>query len=213
MITGTDISSMQSAWKPAPTDSFVFLKVSEGHTYVSPPLHNQAATARRANLVVGFYHFLWPASASVRPEAQAAWFVQNTPCRLGDLLVCDWEPTPGGTAPEAEKDAFIAEVKRLRPGYRVGLYVNASMWRASRKHAGDFLWIAEYGVPSPTIREPWTFWQSSDKTTGQSLDFDHGNFPSKQALKDWAGPTPAPPPPPPPAPPALLGMTHTVGPL
>ena len=64
--------------------------------------------------------------------------------------------TRAGTASCQEKDRFIAEVRRLRPNLKIGLYVNRSMWNASNKDAGDFLWLAEYAA-APTMSERWMF--------------------------------------------------------
>jgi hypothetical protein len=185
MITGTDVSSHQPGWTPAPSDSFVFIKASEGHTYVSPTLPDQLAAARTAGLVVGYYHFLWPGD----PTLQAQWFERAIwPYAVPqDLLVCDWEATKGGTASEADKDAFIAEVRRLLPGYKIGLYVNRSMWSVSKKRAGDFLWLAAY-IADPGVTD-WTFWQYTDHgPNGEPLDQNVANFATVTEFRDWITP-------------------------
>jgi GH25 family lysozyme M1 (1,4-beta-N-acetylmuramidase) len=152
--------------------SFVFVKATEGRTYVNPKLSAQTKRARDAGCVVGFYHFLWPGNLT----AQAEYFVSKAPEKAGDILAVDWETTGDGThASNAEKDRFIRKVKELRPNNRVVLYANRNYWLNvdDTSYAGDGLWIADYvtaGKPAsrpsgaststPTIR--WTrTWRTS----------------------------------------------------
>jgi hypothetical protein len=179
-LHGVDVSSHQPNWVPDPADSFVFIKATEGRSYVSPTLTAQTDSARHAEMIVGFYHFLWPSSGSASPEEQAAWFVQHCPLQGGDLLACDWERTAGGVAPDAEAQRFMTAVQKLAPQHRVGMYVNRSMWAASSQSAFDFLWIADW-VASTSV-PAWTFWQYSDKPIDQNWCVDE----RVEDLRDWA---------------------------
>jgi len=185
MIKGYDVSAFQAANFPTSGTSFAFIKGTEGRSYVNPKQKEQTAHARAAGLVVGFYHFLH----SGHIKEQAAHFVQGAASIGYDLLVVDWENVPGETpASCAEKDAFIAEVKRLRgANHKVGLYCNRDFWqhRDTTSNAGDFLWIAEYGVGAgkPHVQTKWRFHQYTDKP----LDTNVGNFPSKAELVAFAG--------------------------
>lgn len=135
-----------------------------------------------AECVVGFYHFLWPGHA----KEQAAYFLENTPEKEGDLLAVDWEQTGEGTrAGSADKDRFIREVKRLRPQHRVLLYCNRSFWinHDTSAYAGDGLWIADYGKPAaPRIDADWRIHQYTD----DPIDKNVADFSSRQAMRDWA---------------------------
>lgn len=95
-----------------------------------------------------------------------AYFLSKTPGKEGDLLAVDWEQTGGGTrASSAEKDRFIREVKRERPGHRVLLYCNRAFWRThdTSDYAGDGLWIADYvSVSKPRIEASWRIHQYTD---------------------------------------------------
>lgn len=178
-IHGVDVSSHQPGWKPAVEDDFVFIKATEGRTYVNDEMTRQTAQARARGLVVGFYHFLLPGNA----EAQAAHFVQQANLKHGDLLVCDWENTGEGHPSVPDAAAFIAATKRLVPDCRVGLYCNRSDWLSTTVKAGDFLWLAAYldshGVQSPLLR----FWQYRD----HPIDQNTGYFADRAALAAWAG--------------------------
>lgn len=196
MIHGIDVASYQAETYKTTGLDFVFVKATEGTKYVNPKMSRQAATARTAGLVVGFYHFLHPGNI----KAQAAYFVDRCASLEGDLLVCDWETTPGGKGAScAEKDAFLAEVKRLRPGHRVGLYCNRDYWlnRDTTSKAGDFLWIADPGKAGfPHIKAKWLVHQY--KIDG-GTDRNVAQFESRAAMREWAGypavPKPAPKPP------------------
>ncbi|WP_372351825.1 glycoside hydrolase family 25 protein [Streptomyces sp. KL116D] len=183
MLRGIDVSSYQSTFD---TDglSFVFVKATEGRSYVNPRLAAQTKRARDAGCVVGFYHFLWPGNLT----AQAEYFVSKAPEKAGDLLAVDWETTGEGTrASNAEKDRFIREVKRLRPHHKVMLYCNRDFWLNvdTTSYAGDGLWIADYVTAGkPRIKADWTIHQYTDRP----LDKNVADFGSETALRDWATP-------------------------
>ncbi|MFE0104747.1 glycoside hydrolase family 25 protein [Streptomyces sp. NPDC059009] len=183
MIRGIDVSSYQSSFN---TDglSFVFIKATEGRSYVNPRLTAQTKLARDGGCVVGFYHFLWPGNIA----AQAEYFVKKAPEKEGDLLAVDWETTGDHTrASNAEKDRFIREVKRLRPDHRVMLYCNRDFWlnHDTTSYAGDGLWIADYVTAGkPRIKAKWTIHQY----TSTPLDKDVAAFDDEDALRDWATP-------------------------
>jgi GH25 family lysozyme M1 (1,4-beta-N-acetylmuramidase) len=182
MLQGIDVSAYQSSSYGTDGLSFVFIKATEGRSYVNSRLNAQTKHGRDAGLVVGFYHFLWPGDLT----AQAEHFVSKAGERAGDLLAVDWETTGDGThASTAEKDSFIRKVKQLRPHNRVILYTNRNFWLNidATSYAGDGLWIADYVTAGkPRIEAPWRFHQY----TSDPKDENVANFDSKAALKEWA---------------------------
>ncbi|WP_063837075.1 glycoside hydrolase family 25 protein [Phaeacidiphilus oryzae] len=187
MIQGIDVSDIQGTRFSTKGISFGFVKATEGHTYTNPDQKAQAAMLRGAGAVVGFYHFLWPGNI----EAQAEYFVSRCASVDGDLLACDWETTSAGTAASgAEKDAFLAAVRRLRPQYKVLLYCNRSFWldRDTTSDCGDGLWIADPSSPmgKPAVQHPWTVHQYSDVG---GLDRNVANFPTPAAMRAWGAAT------------------------
>jgi GH25 family lysozyme M1 (1,4-beta-N-acetylmuramidase) len=182
MLRGIDVSAYQSSSYGTDGLSFVFIKATEGRSYVNPKLGAQTKHGRDAGLVVGFYHFLWPGHL----EAQAEYFVEHAPEKAGDILAVDWETTSEGThASNAEKDLFIRRLKEMRPHNQVVLYTNRDHWlnvdRTS--YAGDGLWIADYvSAGHPRIKAKWRFHQY----TSDPHDKDVADFASKAALKEWA---------------------------
>ncbi len=195
-LHGVDVSGYQPGWTPTPSDAFVFVKSTQGTTYQNPHRSDQLAAGRAGNLQIGHYHYLAPDNA----VPQARYFAANTDIHAGDLLACDWEGIwKKGTHPSVDDAAqFIAEVKRLLPENRVGLYCNRSDWNDTTVKAGDFLWIAEYGVKAPAIKAQWDFWQYNDKP----IDMNLSRFLTVDELKAWAHITP-PTPKPPQIPPAV----------
>ncbi|MER6127104.1 GH25 family lysozyme [Streptomyces sp. NPDC001795] len=183
MLQGVDISAYQESAYETDGLSFVFIKATEGRSYVNPRLAAQTKTARDAGCVVGFYHFLWPGNIS----SQAEYFVGHTPEKAGDILAADWETTGDGThASNAEKDQFIRTVKELRPHNRVILYTNRTFWLTidTTSYAGDGLWIADYVTAGkPRIKAAWRFHQY----TSDPSDKDVANFSTRAALREWAG--------------------------
>lgn len=194
MLNGIDVASYQPDRPDVRGKHFVFVKATEGVSYVNPKQKTQTDTARKAGLALGFYHFLHPGNVA----GQAAYFVKQCLSLPGDMLVCDWETTPDGKgASNAEKDAFIREVKRLRPAHKVGLYCNTDYWknRDTTSYAGDFLWIADpnHTAGHPYIQASWRFHQYSQD---HGLDLNVGRFNSLAELRDWCGYPAAVPPPP-----------------
>lgn len=180
MIKGIDVSAYQSDAPNLSGADFCFVKATEGTSYINPRMSAQAAHARKAGLVVGFYHFVQPGDM----KAQAAFFVEKAASKPGDILWLDWEH-PGVSC--AQKDAFIREVQRLRGStHRVGLYCNTSYWttRDTTSFYGDALWIAVYnGRPgNPGIKATWRFHQYTDKPVDTSVS----TFASRAELRAWA---------------------------
>ncbi|GGW74224.1 hydrolase [Streptomyces lucensis JCM 4490] len=184
MLHGIDVSAFQSSSYDTDGLSFVFIKATEGRSYVNPRLTAQTKTGRDAGLVVGFYHFLWPGNLT----AQAEYFLRHAPDRPGDILAVDWETTGDGTrASNAEKDRFIRKLKELRPHNRVVLYCNRSFWLTvdTTSYAGDGLWIADYvRAGHPRIKAKWRFHQYSS----EPHDKDVAAFADKAVLRKWATP-------------------------
>lgn len=185
MINGIDVSSYQDGtYKTAGLD-FAFVKATEGTTYTNPKQKAETDRARKAGLVLGFYHFLHPGHI----WAQAAYFVEECLSEPGDLLVVDWETVEGPHGHHAsneEKDQFLKIVKELRPQHhKIGLYCNTGFWLDvdTTSQCGDFLWIAAPGVAHPPIRHPWLFWQNGQRG---GIDTDVCAFPTRTALKSWA---------------------------
>jgi hypothetical protein len=184
MLNGIDVSGYQPATPDVAGKAFVFIKATEGTSYVNPRRAAQTAAARKVDAVVGFYHFGRPGSV----QAQAQYFVDHCDAVDGDVLAIDWEDAGVSCA---DKDALLKAVKKLRPAHKVVLYCGRDFWlnRDKTSYCEDGLWIADYShaAGSPAIEHPWLFHQHTDHPVDQSV----ANFPTVAALKAWAKGAPA----------------------
>ncbi len=190
MLHGVDVSSYQPSGYSTSGLSFVFIKLTEGLSYVNPKWVAQRTTARRAGLVTGFYHYPHIANS---PTSEADHFLAQINLAAGDILCLDWE-WYGQKVTDARarsyKDAWIAHVKAKAPKHRVVLYSDRSNWLNvdTDSNCGDGLWIADHTTAGhPRIKHHWTFHQYADSP----LDKDLANFATVAALRSWAGVTQA----------------------
>lgn len=163
--------------------AFAFVKATGGSNRVDPWFAREWASARRASLVRGAYHYADPSS---NPEAQAALVVHTvgTTREAGNLgIVLDLEDD-GGLAPAALArwtHRFLDAVE-ARTGRTPILYTYIYFWQhamANNRTFGAYpLWLARYAdkPPAPVAGwSQWTFWQhsSSYKVAGIVGAVDH----------------------------------------
>ncbi|MFI9202687.1 glycoside hydrolase family 25 protein [Streptomyces sp. NPDC053048] len=180
MLHGIDVSSHNSESYPLEGFDFVIVKVTEGTSYTNPKWVVQRDRARRAGLVLGYYHYVTPGSMS----AQGNYFLGKIALREGDILALDWEhPDVYGR----DKDRWLAHVQAQAPGHKVILYCNRDFWfnRDTTDNPGDGLWIADPERPAgqPAVQHPWTFHQYS---WAGGLDRNVARFADRAALRAWA---------------------------
>src|SRR5207253_5950981 len=145
---------------------YVFLKATEGLTFVDKRFASHRSEARAAGLRVGFYHFARPDLHPHGATAEAAHFAHVVGTIAPDELrpVLDHEKAASISPAEmtAWAGTFLAEVERLT-GVRPILYsypdfIATHMGRA-HSLGGYPLWLASYGpndgrehafaIPSP----------------------------------------------------------------
>lgn len=187
-VFGQDWSSYQGSYPSAAGLAFVFIKVTEGESYVNPYWQSQQGDALKAGAAVGKYHY--PHMHNAVP-GEVNYFAANAQIQPGQMIVLDWEgyDTNNAGVSNAEKlsykEQFLQQMKAKFPHNPVGLYCNTDYWYNvdTTGHAGDFLWIATAGVPAgqPGIKAPWKFHQYS----ADPVDKDYGNFTSVADLKSW----------------------------
>lgn len=110
----------------------------------------------------------------------------------GDNFMAAFEPTDGtglndGITPFVFADravTFLKAVNGMAPGHRVLPYMDPSFALAGNADGMSawYLWLANYGVTTPQIPQPWTrwtFWQHGD----EPLDLDSFNGTEAQLLK------------------------------
>ena len=188
---GQDWASYQSPQPSTTGLSFVFVKCTEGLTYVNPRYGAQIAWARQNHLVVGHYHYPHMGNSAV---TEAARFLSMARLMPYEMIALDWEGYDAANrgVPMADqiayKNAWLSYVAgRMTPGgYRIGTYANVDyLDHDPHGEYGDFLWIADPGSPGATnIEHEWLFHQYGAK----GVDRDYSNKTASE-LRAWANHT------------------------
>jgi len=147
---------------------------TDGTLYVDPLYATNHAKAKAAGLWTGAYHFARPGANPNDAIIEADHFAAVANLGAGDLMpALDLEDSGGLSvaALQAWVTSFLDEVT-ARVGARPMIYTSPNFWK---NYMGDShaladagyktLWIAHWGVTSPTIPannwggHGWTFWQ------------------------------------------------------
>lgn len=147
--------------------AFAFIKATDGLDYLDPAFADHFKAAGAAGLVRGAYHFYETNDGGL---AQAEWFIRNVELKPGDLPpVVDIERIKGPVPKDlhAQFDRFLDRLEQ-HYGRRPIIYTGPKFWEhAMREHLpGNRLWIAQYGVPEPTVPpqwKSWSFWQYTER--------------------------------------------------
>lgn len=191
-LRGIDISHYQGNidWaKVAASNSFAFIKATEGEKNHDPTFAKNWAGAQTAGLPVGAYHFFNPAQDA---GIQAQHFCDALDTVEGPRLppVLDIEKTGG-----VSQTLILAKVQKWmdlvekHTGQRPILYTYTSFAtsnRLAKKFSAYKLWVAQYGklkTPKLCGWSKWTFWQytSSGKVPGISGNVDLDYFAGTRA--------------------------------
>lgn len=193
---GVDVSHWNGSvdWDDAASDgvAFAIVKASEGSYYVtdSDSWENQYWGAYDAGLIRGAYHFAIPDDSS--GAEQADYFVDNGGGWTADgqtlpgTLDIEWNPYWSDACYGLSQSEMIDWIGDFLDQYyvrtgREAIIYTASSWWAQCVGGPDFaawpLWVAHWGVASPTLPSGWsayTFWQTSatGSISGISGDVD-----------------------------------------
>jgi len=188
-VAGIDVAWPQGDydWSQHAGLAFGMCKATEGLTLADPAFeHNWDAMwdLQPDHRVPRFgYHFF---HAADDPDGQAEHLVTTVKAHgllAGDNLAADFEATDprsglnDDVAPDvcaARARTFLQTVNRLAPGHRILAYTNPAFARTGAcAGLGDwYLWLADYGVTSPVVPEPWdrwTFWQYASSPVDQDV--------------------------------------------
>lgn len=181
MVKGIDVSHYQRDkgtidWKKAASSvDFVFIKASEGISFVDGAYKESRDGARAAGLLVGSYHF----AGGGDPLKEADHFLDTVgELKEGELLALDWEIGFSGNPAEWCR-VFLSRVKE-KTGIKPLLYTNEARVRTidwSGVVKGDFgLWVAKYGENDGSIPQSaptsgqWAFWALWQYTSRGAVD-------------------------------------------
>ncbi len=164
-ILGMDASHYQGAisWKAIRQNSgvrFVYLKATEGKTYVDARFKQNWNGAAAAGLKVGAYHFF---STSSTGEDQAKNFIATVPKESGGLPpAIDIEASVTQESDFKQQVADYVKLVQAHYGQKPVFYVSARMFDLLYDQFSNYpVWIINYKT-KPNIKG-WTLWQYSEK--------------------------------------------------
>lgn len=181
MLKGIDISSFQGSVSYGAYD-FVIIKASEGVNWKDPGLDRHLKglfgtddPTPQTDKLYGFYHYARPDLGN-SPEEEAKSFLSFIRPQIGHcLMALDWEQKSLDYSPDWALQ-WLDYVYR-ETGVRPLLYTQASQAKLdkyARIAQADYgLWVAHWGVSSPTYRNwpSWAVWQYSNSP----MDMDYFN--------------------------------------
>lgn len=200
---GIDISSWQrnvnfSAVKSSGID-IVYIKSSEGTTYINPYFESSYSDAKTNGLKVGFYHYV---RARTTQEAinEANFFARVVSGKQADCkLAMDFENFGNLSVNQINEisKVFLETLENATNSQPI-IYSNAFSARTifSQELTKYPLWVANYGVSAPASNgkwETWVGWQytSTGTVNGVSGYVDRNQFTDGVFLSS-ASPLPAP---------------------
>lgn len=163
-MNGIDVSQWQgnidfAAVKNAGIE-LVYIKATQGTSFVDPFFHRNYANAKNAGLLVGFYHYL-TARSEEEARREAYHFVSVVEGLVGEARpVMDIE-VAGGLNRETINQiaaAFlegVAAYSNLEPAIYADLSIVEALDASLTKYP---LWIAQYEVEEPGNISPWGAW-------------------------------------------------------
>jgi GH25 family lysozyme M1 (1,4-beta-N-acetylmuramidase) len=162
--------------------AFALIKTTQGTTFTDPRCLTNHARCREVGIVPGGYHFY---RHDADPEKQARHFLERLPRQPGDLVpAIDVEAKGDGAGQVTYSRAEV--VRRIRVmvdavkaaiGRAPMIYTYPSAWVELTGNTREFadecpLWIARYGVETPTLVGGWTthaVWQYTDQGTVKGI--------------------------------------------
>ena len=162
---GIDVSSYQgninfSLVKNAGID-IVYIKSSEGRSYIDPYFERNYQNAKANGLKVGFYHYV-TARTTEQAREQANFFARVISGKEPDCrLAMDFESFGNLSVIQInEISKVFLETLQSATGKDVLIYSNSYSARTifSRELAIYPLWVANYGVSEPGGNDKWSTW-------------------------------------------------------
>ncbi|KAI0367680.1 glycoside hydrolase family 25 protein [Pilatotrama ljubarskyi] len=202
---GIDISSYQGTVNfntvKANGISFVYIKATEGTTYIDSTFSSHYEGATNAGLIRGAYHFAHPDSSS--GATQAKYFLahgggwSSDGITLPGALDIEYNPN-GAECYGLSASAMVSWIKDFSNTYhsQTGvypvIYTTTDWWTTCTGNSAAFastnpLWLARYASSVGTLPAGWsyeTFWQYADSGPNPG-DQDEFNG-SMQGLKNLA---------------------------
>lgn len=179
---GFDISHYQGVvnWNEVKTGNyqFVYIKSSEGHTYIDPNFVSYVQGAKSIGLAVGAYHFAWPNQDNAIDEAKLfVSLLQANPTDLMPVLDLE-EPTTSGTMSAAQIVQWVRDfINYVQSQLNIKVMLYTGNWFINRFSITGLedipLWDSYYSNSAPPDTGGWTNWtalQNSDSGTVPGIE-------------------------------------------
>ena len=165
----------------------VYIKATQGTTYVSPLFEEQYTNARNNGLKIGFYHYVTARTVEqARNEAQ--FFASKISGKQVDCkLAMDFEEF-GNLSTEEINAIGLAFIKRLEEITNKPVVVYSNTYTARTIWNGEItnypLWVAEYGVSRPEDNGKWNTYVGWQYTNMGNISGINGNVDRNRFTKD-----------------------------
>ena len=188
---GIDVSKFQGTvnWTKVVADStvnvkFVYVKSTEGASLVDPYYKTNITKAKKAGLLVGFYHVYSSKTTAYKQMANIRRTVKKKDLDL--IPVLDIEGYHADKLYMERVDKLL-ELMEKEYGTKPMIYTSEHCYKihfSSKKYAKYPVFIAKYKGGNPTVRH--TLWQytESGRVKGVSGDVDISKFNRRHALSD-----------------------------
>ena len=192
---GIDVSNHQGRidWNKVAGDEnvqFVYIKATEGATYVSPTFEDNIREARKAGMKVGCYHFLRATSYIHDQFKNFIEYCRKDEQDLAPLIDIEvkgrWRADQVGDSVK-----LFADLLEQHYGCRPVIYTGSNFYnRYLSEHFNDGyeLFIAKYSDSEPVLADgkEYTLWQFTDCGTvnGIRTDVDQSRFNTGKSLND-----------------------------
>ena len=192
---GIDVSNHQGSidWNKVAKDEnvqFVYIKATEGATYVSPTFEQNIREARKTGMKVGCYHFL-RATSYIHDQFQN--FIEYCREDEQDLAPLIDIEVKGSWLDEEVADSvkLFADLLEEHYGVRPIIYTGTNFYNkylSEEFNDGYELFIAKYSEDEPKLIDgtEYTIWQFTDcgEVNGIYTDVDQSRFNKGKSLKD-----------------------------
>lgn len=176
ILIGADISHHNWGQFNPSNFNFVFIKATEGKTWVDPKMNDYIKMISESNGTpyIGFYHFARAENNTAKDEANH--FLDIIEPHLGNCLMClDYEEEAWyNPKPDNWTYNWCCEVE-YNTGVKPIVYVSASYARRLQKTLSEFpLWAAHYNVKEPSLNlgvNPPIMWQFTSKPFDMDIFF------------------------------------------
>ena len=188
---GIDVSRWQGSinFEEVANDEIdiVYIKATQGTTYVSPTFESQYTNAKNNGLKIGFYHYVTARTVEeARNEAQ--FFASKISGKQIDCkLAMDFEEF-GNLSQEEINAIGLAFMKRLEELTNKPTVIYSNTYAARTIWNGEIikypLWVAEYGVSKPRDNGKWNSYVGWQYTNMGNIKGINGNVDRDKFTKD-----------------------------